>query len=54
MTIVQYKIGWQSYNGKWKYITVNSKTEMLAEVADKSILSDKISIRRIESIVSAE
>lgn len=54
MFIEQYRIGWQSSEGKWKYITVNTKAEMLAEVADKSMISDKVSVRRIKSVRIAE
>lgn len=43
---MKYKIGWCNH-GKWKYIVVNTHAEMLAEVADKTALSDKISIRII-------
>ena len=45
---MNYKIGWYSEMEKrWKYITVGSMEEMLAEVADKACLSDKVSIRAI-------
>lgn len=42
--MVKYRIGWER-NGKWRYIVVNSHPEMLAEVADKILLSDKVSVR---------
>ena len=46
--MTKYRIGWEK-NGKWRYITVNSHPEMLEEVADKTILSDKVSIRVIHT-----
>lgn len=39
-----YRIGWE-WKGKWKYITVYSHEEMLEEVADKTLLSNKVSVR---------
>lgn len=46
--LMKYKIGWYSEREKkWKYITVGSMDKMLAEVADKACLSDKVSIRAI-------
>ena len=46
---VQYRIGWER-NGKWKYIIVDSDEDMLAEVADKTCLSDKVSVRRLRKV----
>ena len=43
---MKYRIGWER-NGKWHYITVSTHAEMLAEVADKTTLSDKVSVRVI-------
>ena len=43
---MKYRIGWEK-NGKWHYITVHTKAEMIAEVADKTALSDKVSVRVI-------
>ena len=40
-----YRIGWKRGNGKWYYITVSTQAEMLAEVADKTTISDKVSVR---------
>lgn len=44
---IKYKIGWEK-NGTWKYIIVNSHEEMLEEVADKTIISNKVSVRVIQ------
>lgn len=45
---MRYRIGWYcEREKKWKYITVASMEEMLAEVADKACLSDKVSVRAI-------
>ena len=44
---MKYRIGWER-NGKWHYITVDTKAEMIAEVADKTTLSDKVSVRVIK------
>ncbi len=44
-----YRIGWEK-DGRWRYITVGSKEEMIAEVADKTTLSDKVSIRAIKRL----
>ena len=44
---MKYKIGWFSH-GKWKYIIVNTYEEALAELADKTCLSDKVSYRAIQ------
>ena len=40
-----YKVGWYK-NGKWEYIKVTNKPDMLAEVADKILISDKVTIKR--------
>lgn len=40
---MKYRIGWRK-DGKWHYIVVNTKQDMLAEVADKTLLSDKVSV----------
>lgn len=45
--MVKYKIGWYSH-GKWKYIIVNTHEEALEELADKTLLSDKVSYRAIK------
>ena len=42
---MKYRIGWEVSPGKWKYITVFSKEEMLAETAEKSRISDKVSVK---------
>lgn len=47
--IEQYRIGWEK-NGKWKYILVYTEEDMLAEVADKMCMSDKVSVRRIKKV----
>lgn len=44
---MKYRIGWESKNG-WKYITVNTHQEALEELADKTLLSDKVSYRAIQ------
>lgn len=44
---MKYRIGWER-KGKWHYITVATKADMLAEVADKTTLSNKVSVRIIE------
>lgn len=41
-----YRIGWEK-NGKWYYINVESKADMLAEVDDKMSISDKVRVKRI-------
>ncbi len=41
----QYKIGWRDRDGRWKYLTVGDKSDMLAEVADKSTISDRVTVR---------
>ncbi len=43
---MKYRIGWESKNG-WKYITVSTHEEALEELADKTLLSDKVSYRAI-------
>jgi hypothetical protein len=43
---MKYRIGWESH-GTWKYITVNTHAEALEELADKTMLSDKVSYRAI-------
>ena len=40
-----FKIGWYK-GGKWKYIKVTDKTDMLAEVDDKMTISDKVTVKR--------
>ena len=47
--MTKYRVGW-CRDGKWHYITVNSKADMIAEVADKTVLSKKVSIRVIEAV----
>ena len=44
--VMKYRIGWESH-GKWKYVTVNTREEALAELADKICMSDKVSYRAI-------
>ena len=39
-----YKIGWYQ-DGKREYVTVKDKEQMLLEVANKTIISDHVSIR---------
>ena len=51
--MTKYRIGWES-NGKWKYIVVNSHEEALEELADKTILSDKVSYRAIKERQNTE
>ncbi len=46
---MKYKIGWEK-NGKWKYLVVDSHEEMLEEVADKTVSSDKVSVRAIKEV----
>lgn len=41
---MKYKIGWEK-DGKWHYITVKTKEAMIEEVADKTVLSKKVSVR---------
>ena len=43
----KWKIGWLNRKGVWKYITVNSSEEALEEIADKMILSEKVSVRKV-------
>lgn len=40
-----FKIGWYK-NEKWNYIKVTNKADMLAEVADKMTISDKVTVKR--------
>ncbi len=48
--MVKYRVGWYSTRtGKWKYITCSTKEDMIAEVADKTTLSDKVSVRVMRS-----
>ena len=44
-----YRIG-VCIDKKWKYIIVDTKEEMLAEVDDKACLADRITIKKIERI----
>ena len=44
-----WKIGWKK-GSAWKYVTVFTKGEMLAEVADKTTLSDKVSVKKIHMV----
>lgn len=44
--MTKYRIGWER-NGKWKYIVVHTHEEALEELADKTVLSDKVSFRAI-------
>ena len=44
-----FKIGWEK-DGKWHYIKVDTKAEMMAEVADKTIISDKVSVRVVRKV----
>lgn len=41
-----YKIGWRSYKGTWSYHLCKTVAELLAQVEDKLIISDKITIIR--------
>ena len=43
----KYKIGWKDLGGMRHYITVDTKSEMLAEVADKTCFSDHVSVEII-------
>lgn len=46
MVTKKYRIGWcDSHTGIWKYVTVSSKEEAIAEFADKLCLSDKVSCK---------
>lgn len=45
--VIKYKVGWKTKDGTWKYIIANDKVEMMEEVADKTIISDKVSIKKI-------
>lgn len=51
MTAKKYRIGWEQ-NGKWHYIFVEGKEEMIAEVADKSCISTKVSIKEVSNFKS--
>ena len=46
---MKYKIGWKTRTGEWKYITVATHEEALEELADKTIISDKVSYRAIKN-----
>ena len=41
-----WRIGWFKDN-KWHYLMTNSRAEMIDEVADKTIISDRVSVRAI-------
>ena len=43
---MKYRIGWYSH-GTWHYVTVDTHEEALEELADKTLLSDKVSYRAI-------
>jgi len=45
--VIKYKVGWKTKDGTWRYITVDNKAEMMDEVADKTIISDKVSIKKV-------
>lgn len=45
---MKYKIIWEK-GGKKHQITVSTKAEMIAEVADKTTLSDKVCVSVIET-----
>lgn len=49
MDDTRYRIGWADH-GKWRYITVSTKADMIAEVADKTILSDKVSVKVLHGV----
>ena len=49
MGVIRYRIGWKDGN-KWHYIVVENKADMLAEVADKTILSDKVSVKKMINV----
>lgn len=46
---MRFRIGWKR-DGKWRYITVNSRPEMLEEVADKTLLGDCVTVKQISDI----
>ena len=51
----KYKIGWYNERQKrWHYIIVNTREELIAEVADKTCLSDKVSIRKVKKEMQKE
>ena len=49
-----WRVGWKTKAGTWRYITCNTKTDMLAEVNDKTTLSDKVSVREVTVVGKAE
>lgn len=46
---MRYRIGWKK-NNVWHYIFVDSKAEVLEEVADKMILSDSVSVKACRTV----
>lgn len=45
--VIKYKVGWKIKDGSWRYVMVNNKADMIEEVADKTIISDKVSIKKV-------
>lgn len=39
-----YRIGWYK-DGKWHFLLVETKAEMLEEVADKTTMSDSVRVK---------
>ena len=48
---MKYKISWKK-EGKYRSIIVSTKAEMLAEVADKTTLSDKVIVKVVSKQVN--
>ena len=48
---MKYKISWKK-DGKYRSIIVPTKAEMLAEVADKTTLSDKVIVKVVTKQVN--
>ena len=45
--VIKYKVGWKTKDGSWRYVMINNKADMIEEVADKTIISDKVSIKKV-------
>ena len=42
-----FKVSWKNRSNKWCFITVESRPDMLMEVADKLLFTDKVKVEII-------
>lgn len=42
-----WRVGWKTKAGTWRYILCHTKADMVAEVVDKTTLSDNVSVRKV-------